>query len=85
MAADDAGRGARGINEDALERQSVPEGAGIAGVPGAETRRARKALEVLRDQLDPGGVEVDRRDLGALAQKLQQVTCLLYTSDAADE
>jgi len=76
VAADDARRGARRIDEDALEWTAVPEGCGIARIPDMELRCAPQTLQILRDQPDPWSVNVERRDLGALTQKLEEVTGL---------
>src|SRR5262249_35480563 len=42
----------------------------------AQTRRARKALQILPDQPNPAGVDIERRDIGTFSQKLEEVTGL---------
>src|SRR5580704_6597451 len=76
MTPDHSGGGARRIQQDALERPSVPEALRIAHIRLDQARGAPEASQVLAHPAEPHRVDVERGDIGALTEKLEQVTGL---------
>jgi hypothetical protein len=73
VAADDARRGARSVNENPIEGPAVPERFRSARIPDDHLRGALEASEVLSDEPRALGVDIHCSEVRTLAQELEQM------------
>src|SRR5579864_1827953 len=85
MAADDSGRGARRIDQNAIEGMRAPEALGVTGICDRDLCRAPKPFEILADEPDALGIDIDRRHLPAVTQPLEDVSGLATRSGTGIE
>ena len=85
MTADHAGRGARHIEQDAVERFAVPPRRRLAGIGRDDLRSHSQPLQVLRDARQPLGRNIDRRQRSKFRRQLEQVTCFATRRGAGVE
>src|SRR5580704_7457097 len=73
MAPDDAGGGARRIDQDAVERPAIPEAGRLARIADGDTRGALQPPQRVLDERGALCIDVERGDFAAAAEELEQV------------
>ena len=64
MAPHDPGGGAGRIQQDGVEGPAVPPDSGLGGVRGHDASLQAEALQVVRDALAAGRIDVQRQQVG---------------------
>jgi len=76
MAPDHAAGGARRVEQNSVERTSVPEGGGLANIRHHQPGSSIQAFQVFVYPCDARGIYIDRHELGQVRSVLQQMSRL---------